>query len=170
MRVFDISQTEGDDLPELAWPRWQPGPRLAMLEEVVRNRRIKPEYGELPSGTLGVSAKGMIVIQSGLEPADTFAVLTYQLAHELLRQLPALSRFSRSVRDTEAGAVSHVICYAVGLYPTRSSADYRQLYNGDLTALNGSLQAIHNTAAQILGEMSRAEAVYCAREASFVAA
>lgn len=110
------------------------------------------------------------MIQSGLDPADAFAVLAHELAHELLHQSPTEQRASRSVRETEAEAVAHVVCHAFGLDSTRSSADYIQLYNGDLAALNGSLQAIQTTAAQILVEMSRAEAVYWAREASFVAA
>lgn len=170
VHVFDIGQTEGGDLPELARPQGEPGPRLEMLEEVVRNRRIELEFRELPGGTMGVSAKGRIMIQSGLDSADAFAVLAHELAHELLHQSPGEGRPSKSLRETEAEAVAHVVCHAFGLDSTQSSADYIQLYNGDLAALNGSLQAIQTTAAQILVEMSRAEAVYWARQASFVAA
>ena len=168
--VFDITQTEGDELPELARPQGEPGPRLAMLEEVVRERRIELEYGELPSGNCGVSAKGKITIQTGLDAAAAFAVLAHELARELLRQSTPTRPSSTRVRETEAEAVAHVICHAVGLDSARSSADYVQLYDGDLTALNGSLQSIQSTAAQILADLSRAEAVYYAREASYVAA
>jgi antirestriction protein ArdC len=171
VHVFDIGQTEGADLPDLARPVGDPGPRLAMLEDVVRRRRIELEYRPLPVGTFGLSAKGKIVMQPGLEPAEAFAVLAHELAHELLHQSTLSEAHpSKCVRETEAEAVAHVICHAFGLDSTRSSADYIQLYDGDLAALNGSLQAIQSTAAQILVEMSRIEAGYNARQASFVAA
>jgi antirestriction protein ArdC len=170
VHVFDIAQTDGDELPELARPEGEPGPRLAMLEEVVRQRRVELEYSELPSGTYGISAKGKIVIQAGLDAAEAFAVLAHELAHQILHQSDGAARPSKCIRETEAEAVAHVVCHAVGLDSTQSSADYIQLYDGDLAALNSSLQAIQNTAAQILVELSRAEAVYYAREASLVAA
>jgi hypothetical protein len=132
--------------------------------------RLRRGYRDLPAGTFGVSTKGKIMIQAGLDPADGFAVLAHELAHELLHQTPGEGRASKCIRETEAEAVAHVVCHAFGLDSTQSSVDYIQLYDGDLAALNGSLQAIQTTAAQILVEMSRAEAVYWARQASFVAA
>jgi len=170
VRVFDISQTEGEDLAELDRPQVGPGPRLEMLEDIVRDRCIELEYSDLPGGTLGVSAQGMILIQSGLDQADAFAVLTRELAHKVLPQFPGSIRPSRNLREVEADAVAQIVCHAFGLDSTKSTADYIQLYNGDLAALSGSLRSIQLTAAKILVEMSRAEAVYYARKASFVAA
>lgn len=170
VRVFDIAQTEGEDLPELARQPGEPGPRLEMLQDVVRHRRIELEYRELPGGRLGVAAQGKNVIQPGLDPADAFAALAYELAHELLLKSPASKRSSRSAREIEAEAVAQVVCHALGLDSTINIADYVQLYNGDLSALSGSLRSIQLTAALILVEMSRAEAIYYARKASFVAA
>lgn len=170
VHVFDISQTIGADLPDLARPQGEPGRYLARLEQLIRNRGLTLEYDDLPGGALGASMPGRIMIQSGLSPADTFAILAHELAHELLHRSKAQKPDSKTVRETEAEAVAHVVCHAFGVDSTRSSADYIQLYRGDLAALNASLQAIQSAAAQILVEMSQAEAIDAPGEAVLAAA
>ena len=50
----------------------------------------------------------------------------------------------------EAEAVAHVVCQALGLDTLEHSADYIQLYSGDVKVLAKSMDHIQKTAAQIL--------------------
>jgi len=81
VHVFDISQTEGEDLPALAPVMGDPGELLPNLERVIRNQGIELRTESLPMGTHGVSEVGAIVISDTLANAERFAVLTHELAH-----------------------------------------------------------------------------------------
>lgn len=155
VHVFDISQTEGAELPELARPHGDPGTRLCTLEAVITRLGIALEYAPLSNGTLGLSLKGKIVVKPGLEPAETFAVLAHELAHELLHQPSEGQRPEKNVRELEAEAVAQAVCHAFGIDSTASSSDYIQIYDGNHDVLAKSLQTIQKTAAQIIVEMSR---------------
>jgi hypothetical protein len=155
VHVFDISQTAGDEIPDLARPQGEPGDCLRRLEEAVTRLGIALEYAPLPGGSLGWSLKGAIIVQPGLEPAETFAVLAHELAHELLHKPSDRPKPSKTVRETEAEGVAHAVCHAFGIDTRKSSSDYIQLYAGGTEALSQSLQAIQTTAAQIIVEMSR---------------
>jgi DNA transposition AAA+ family ATPase len=57
---------------------------------------------------------------------------------------------SKRVRETEAEAVSFVVCDAVGLETGTAAQDYIQLYEGDAKLLTESLDRIQQTANRIL--------------------
>jgi hypothetical protein len=57
---------------------------------------------------------------------------------------------TKTIRETEAEAVAHVVCRALGLNTLNRSADYIQLYNGDTDVLVKSMDHIQKTAARIL--------------------
>ncbi|MDA7979493.1 MAG: ArdC-like ssDNA-binding domain-containing protein [Pirellulales bacterium] len=85
VHVFDVSQTDGDDLPKFAQISGEPGNLLRRLEAVVRDSGITLTYEELPLGTKGVSRNGAIAITEGLGDAEHFAVLAHELAHLCVR-------------------------------------------------------------------------------------
>ena len=140
VHVFDISQTEGEELPELAGIDGDPGDRLRRLESVVADLGIDLHYDNPGGGALGASRNGSIVVCPGMPPAETFAVLVHEVAHELLHQKSGRKRkVSRTVRETEAEAVAYVVCQAMGLETTTRSADYIHMYQGDTETLSQSL-------------------------------
>jgi hypothetical protein len=57
---------------------------------------------------------------------------------------------TKAVRETEAEAVSFVVCHAIGLETRNAASDYIQIWNGDAKLLRGSLEAIQQTAVVIL--------------------
>lgn len=154
VHVFDVSQTDGDPLPEIAKIGGEPHDRLPVLEQVVRDHGIELKYDKVPFGAEGVSCQGKIIISPSLAPAERFAVLVHEFAHELLHQKDRVNRPSKTVRETEAEAVAHVVCSAFGIETTAHSADYIQLYDGNADTLAGSLQAIQSTAAKIIVAIS----------------
>jgi len=82
--VFDISQTEGDELPEPNTVGGDPGPWVARLEAVISSAGIELEESDDLGGADGMSTLGRIVVAKGLSAAERFAVLAHELAHEEL--------------------------------------------------------------------------------------
>jgi hypothetical protein len=154
VHVFDVSQTEGAELPEFAGIQGDPGVRLERLEGIVGDCGIRLEYDFPGCGALGVSRDGSIVVRPDMPPAETFAVLAHELAHELLHQQTGRRQeVSRTVLETEAEAVSYVVCQAMGLETTTRSSDYIQLYRGDVATLSESLDLIQKTAASLIEQL-----------------
>ena len=115
VHVFDISQTEGEDLPEFARVHGEPGDNLARIEQVIRDAGVKLEYAPLPLGTQGASSGGKIVVRPDLSESETVAILVHEHAHEMLHQKGGRKHeCSRTVRETEAEAVAFVVCQALG--------------------------------------------------------
>ncbi|MEZ6117119.1 MAG: ArdC family protein [Pirellulaceae bacterium] len=158
VHVFDVSQTDGKPLPEFARATGDPGDNLEKMESFIRNRGIQLAYEEIPSGADGVSRKGQIVVRPDLDPATTLMVLIHEYAHECLHQANRRHETTKTIRETEAEAVAHVVGQALGLQSLAQSADYIHLYNGDVEVLTASLDHIQKTAAHILdGITSQAE-------------
>jgi len=148
--VFDISQTEGQPLPEFAKVQGDPGVYLARLEWFIADRGIRLERSANLRTAEGVSTGGAILVKAHLVAADEFSVLVHELAHEMLHRDPVIRPQDRNVREAEAEAVAYVVCQAIGLDVNTASSDYIQLYNGDKTTLMASLDRIQLTAAKIL--------------------
>ena len=150
--VFDVSQTDGQELPEPSRVGGDPRHHLAAIKEIVQAKGITLDYDDLPIGADGVSRGGRISIRPGLEPANEFSVIAHELAHELLHrgdQRPT----SKTVRETEAEAVAFVVCQAIGLQTGTAASDYIQLYDGKTETLAASLDRIQHTAAEIIAAL-----------------
>jgi len=150
-----VSQTEGEDLPEFASITGDPGENIAALEHMIRSEGIELEYDYPASGAQGVSQKGKIMVRPDLPPAEHFSVLVHEASHEFLHAGKERRKSTtKTIRETEAEAVAHVVCRAVGIESTSHSADYIQLYHGDVEVLTESLDSIQKTAARILNALA----------------
>jgi hypothetical protein len=105
VHVFDVSQTEGNPLPEPATVCGDPGEHTARLKALVAERGITLDHAGIPAGADGCSSGGRISIRKGLSPAQEFAVLAHELAHELLHHGKDRPQTAK-VRETEAEAVA----------------------------------------------------------------
>jgi len=159
VHVFDIEQTEGDELPTLSQPVGDAAKWIVPTETLVRSKGIELLYSDLPEGTYGYSAKGKIAIQNGLSPARALSTLIHELAHEVLHP-DTESRKSNShiVKETEAEAVSHIVCQAIGIVSLEHSTDYIHLHDGDCEVLAKSMQRIQKCATSILKDLLDREA------------
>lgn len=153
VRVFDVSQTDGQPLAEFAPIRGDPGEYLTRLRELVTQQNIKLEYDDIPGGAEGLSRGGSITIQKGLSPAEDFSVLVHEWAHEMLHKKDRRAETTKTQRETEAEAVAFVVSKTIGLDTSTRTSDYIQLYQGDAKTLSSSLELIQKTAAEILGEL-----------------
>jgi len=154
VHVFDISQTEGDDLPKLARPTGDVAQWIEPMERLIESKGITLQYGVLDRGTYGQSSLKKITILSGLRSPMRLEVLVHELAHELLHpDREVRKELSHAVMETEAQAVAQVVCQALGLDAIEYSADYIHLHNGDSQVFAKSMQRIQKCAAAILNEL-----------------
>lgn len=145
--VFDISQTEGADLPEFASVQGDPSRYQEKLDNLISANGITVEYSDTLHA-YGMSTGGKIVIRSGLSPAQDFSVKVHELAHELLHH--SGEKLSKTQKETEAEAVAYVVCQSVGLDTNTAFTDYIQLYKGDKDTLVTSIQRIKDVSGRIL--------------------
>jgi hypothetical protein len=151
--VFDVSQTDGVELPALNEVTGDPGENIDRLAAFLKSKGIQLVYTEKIAPALGMSYGGRIAILSGQSKAETFATLVHETAHELLHRSERRTVTTKTVRETEAEAVAFVVGKAVGLVNDNASASYIQLYHGNASLLAESLEVIQQTASAILAAL-----------------
>jgi hypothetical protein len=151
--VFDISQTDGVDLPALQQVTGDPGENIDRLVAYLNSKGIVLSYNENIAPALGMSYGGRIVLLPGQSKAETFATLVHEAAHELLHRSERRTATTKTVRETEAEAVAFVVGKAVGLVNDEASAEYIQIYHGNASLLAESLEVIQQTASVILAAL-----------------
>jgi N-terminal domain of anti-restriction factor ArdC len=152
--VFDVSQTEGKELPTLTDVQGDVSSYRERLLKFVESQKIKLNYSERIAPAKGLSFGGKITLLTGMQPAEEFSTLVHELAHEMLHRSERRTLTTKKVRETEAEAVAFVVCQSVGLETGTASEDYIRLWNGDAKLLAESLEVVQRTAAVILGAIS----------------
>lgn len=167
--VFDVSQTEGKELPELSERvRGNVGDYRERLVDFILSQGIQLEFKESIAPALGMSYGGKIAILPGQSPAEEFSTLVHEASHELLHKAERRTATTKTVRETEAEAIAFVVGKTIGLDTGRASADYIHLYHGNAALLTESLEVIQKTSAVILSalENSAAESTTTAKQDS----
>lgn len=148
--VFDISQTDGEDLPDLGRVAGDPGEHLDRLVAFATSCDISIEYTDALGAADGTSSMGTIQLRTSLDPAESFSVLAHEMAHELLHTREDRKELSKQVMELEAEATAFVVTSAIGLDVGTAAVDYIQLYRGDAQTLSDSLDRIQKAAQKIL--------------------
>ena len=149
VHVFDISQTEGDPLPEPSKVTGEVGANLERIQRVVVDSGIELKFEQL-DGAHGYSVGGKVVIDQSLSDAEKFQTIAHELAHERLHQGERKAVATKTVKETEAEAVGFIVSQAFGLDSMTHCADYIQLYDGNADTLRESLSHIQKTAQWII--------------------
>jgi hypothetical protein len=157
--VFDVSQTEGAELPAMREMSGEVGENRDRLLSFIRKQGIELVFTENIAPALGMSYGGRIAVLPGQSEAEEFSTLVHELAHEMLHKAERCTATTKVVRETEAEAIAFVVGKAVGLETGTASADYIHLYHGNASLLAESLEVIQQTSAVILAalEPSRTE-------------
>jgi antirestriction protein ArdC len=149
--VFDVSQTEGAELPEFSERvSGSAGEYRDRLVDFVIAQGIALEFKESIAPALGMSYGGKIALLPGQSSAEEFSTLVHELAHEMLHKAERRTATTKTVRETEAEAIAFVVGKTIGLETGRASADYIHLYHGNAALLTESLEVIQKTSAVIL--------------------
>ncbi|MBB5064929.1 ArdC family protein [Granulicella mallensis] len=151
--VFDVSQTNGVDLPTMHEVRGEPGENIERLAAFLKEQGIQLIYRDDLQGALGKSYGGRIAILSGQSKAEEFSTLVHETAHEMMHKAERRTATTKTIRELEAEAVAFVVGKAIGLINGTASADYIQLYQGNASLLAESLEVIQQTTNVILAAL-----------------
>jgi len=151
--VWDVSQTDGDPLPEnpdvMSVKGEITGELLSALEEVVRAEGIDLEYvDKIFRGAVGMSRKGKIDVRADLNREQRFSVLAHELGHGLLHGPQERTKLSRKVKELEAEATAFVVSRHFGL--DTKAPTYLALYRVEEVDITASLDRIVSTASKII--------------------
>ncbi len=107
--VFDVSQTEGAELPELREISGDVGENRDRLIAFIERQGIELVFTERIAPALGMSYGGRIAILPGQSKAEEFSTLVHELAHEMLHK--AERRTATTQDGTRDGGRGHRLCH-----------------------------------------------------------
>jgi antirestriction protein ArdC len=151
--VFDVSQTDGAELPTIREIGGDVGENRELLFAFVEQQGIELSFSESIAPALGMSYVGRIALLPGQSKAEEFSTLVHELAHELLHRTERRTATTKVMRETEAEAVAFIVGKSVGLDTGTASADYIRLYDGNAALLTESLEVIQHASAAILAAL-----------------
>jgi antirestriction protein ArdC len=155
--VFDISQTEGEELATLPISRLS-GDAPAVLDaltEYARGLKYSVEFCEFAEPNKNGQtdfASYRITIRKGLSPAQTVKTMAHELAHILLNHIGC-----RSIAELEAESTAFVICDALGIDSGAYSFAYVANWSTDpdygIDRIKRHAERIQKTASTILATL-----------------
>jgi len=161
--VFDVSQTEGRELPSLGVESLT-GTVEGYEKLLSTLKSISPvpvSEGPLPPGVHGAyyHAEQKITLSPGMSEAQTIKTLVHEIAHAKLHALPVEGGIivgahekDRRTREVEAESVAYTVCQYLGLDTRDYSFGYITGWSSgrEQTELRASLECIRNTAAELI--------------------
>ena len=147
--VFDVSQTEGDPLPdEPNWHDFEKNPEVeAALKAFATSKGIKIEIVQNLHGADGACSGGRIRI---LPNAGTRTMI-HELAHEILHWGHPELKLSTKQEEIEADATAFVVAqYFNFSQDSQTSPNYLALHNADSKAILACFKRIRATSVQII--------------------
>jgi DNA primase len=150
--VFDVSQTDGDELPEpchlLAGDA--PSAVWAKLAEQVASAGFSLDRGPCgpANGCTDYSGR-TVTVRPDVDPAQATKTLAHELAHVLLHE-PA-DALSREQREVEAESVAFIVCKSLGVDSEDYSFGYVASWGTDTDLISKTAGRVIATARTILG-------------------
>jgi hypothetical protein len=156
VNVFDVSQTEGDPLPEAVRPRAEllrgdaPGWLWDQIATQIHGRGYRIERGDC-GGANGstIWADRLVRVRDDVEPAQAVKTLTHELAH-ILCDHETRTDTSRPLREVEAESAACIVVAVAGLDSLAYSVPYVASWAGDRDAVCASAQRVLAVADTIL--------------------
>lgn len=162
--VFDVSQTEGKELPSLGSSALSGNVEQyeTMIERLKNLSPVPVAFEDFSKNAHGYFSKleQRIVVKAGLSEVQTVKTLVHEIAHAKLHNnldaLETVSTKDRAVKEIEAESVAYIVCQHLGI----DTADYSFGYvagwgrSRALDELKNSLSTIHSTAVDIIDSIS----------------
>lgn len=152
--VFDISQTEGDEIPDIVTLLDGSSDELREAFEAlvkfsakrgvpVIRKPLAPENGYFSR------EQNHIAVHSGLSDLHALKTLCHEVAHSILHATDEGS--SRSTKEVEAESTAFVVMHALGLDTSDYSFGYVASWsNGDTRVIRGVAERVQKAAKEIL--------------------
>jgi antirestriction protein ArdC len=152
--VFDVSQTEGPELPTIGYGQGVDGDHTALYDRLVaaaQGHGITVMREDMAESTYGYSQGGKIALNTRQSSSDLVPVLIHEIAHEVLHQVVGgREGTTKQSREVQAEATAYAVCAGLGI-PYADSGVYLALYGADRAAIKASLDAIKRGVSTIMG-------------------
>lgn len=133
--VFDVSQTDGEPLPEMDRSLSEEPPEgfVEDLEAAVEHAGYSVSYEPVPGSTEGFTEPSTkrVVVDSSLSPGSRASVLAHELGHIAAGHVDETEHYhtgaggQRGAMEVEAESIAHVLCRSAGMTtPATTSAPY----------------------------------------------
>jgi len=126
--VFDISQTEGEPIPQLPSPKilkddsQQIQQTIQALEQFAKQRDNPVSYKPLQANGVYTLKSKTITIKNSLPPLQTLKTLIHELAHAIMH--PDTNTEPSHTLELEAESCAFLVCDALGLDSSQYSFAY----------------------------------------------
>ena len=161
--VFDVSQTEGRELPDIAVDELT-GDVDRFKDFFAAQEQVSPVpvgFEKIEGGAHGYYhlEEKRIAIDEGMSDLQTLKTAIHEIAHAKLHDIDLNApkeekkpRVDRRTREVEAESVAYTVCQHYGLDTSDYSFGYVAGWSSgkELAELRGSLETIRNTAAEMI--------------------
>lgn len=151
VNVFDISQTEGKELPKI-------NARLTgdikgyedYIEAVKQNVPVPVEFIDIYGEANGFFDRERIAVRKGMSEIQTIKTLIHEAAHAILHSTP--EEKTRETKEVEAESVAYTVCSHFGIDTSEYSFGYIASWSStkELKELRDSLETIQKTASDFI--------------------
>lgn len=164
--VFDVSQTEGRDLPTIGATRLNGTVEnfQYFYDKLVSLSPVAVTVDQVPRQANGYYShvEQRIVLRPGLSEIQTIKTLVHEISHAMLHnpdQVPPEERKDRHEKEVEAESIAYVVCQHFGIDTSEYSFGYVAGWSKgkELSELKDSLDLIHRTAGEIITALDEPE-------------
>lgn len=150
--VFDISDTEGDAIPQFFYGLGDEYTEMYnTLTGIMQNQGINV-VEENCGSAMGVSYGGLVKIHTEQDGTNKFLTLIHEYAHELLHKGSENSTLSRGLKECQAEATAYIVAGYFGL-ESPMSADYLRSWGNDSESLKANLRPVIRASQTIINQM-----------------
>ncbi len=165
--VFDVSQTEGKPLPQLAHDLAGNVANYDMFMEALRRSSPVPISIEVMNGKMDGYfdlEHQDIAIRKGMSEVQTVSAVIHEMGHALLHnrtketeQTAEQEKLSRNTEEVQAESISYAVCAYYGIATGENSFGYIASWSKDKTLpeLRESLEIINKTAGGLINDIDR---------------
>ena len=168
VKVFDVAQTEGKPLPQLAATLTGSVEQYEVFTEALRRSSPVPVTIKAIDPSMdGFFSPGnqAITIREGMSQVQTVSAMVHEIAHSKLhdydRQQAAdgkeVVKKDRHTEEVEAESVSYAVCQYFGIQTGDNSFGYIASWSEskELKELRASLETINRTASELITDVER---------------
>ena len=154
--VFDISQTDGEDVPTLCDELTGTVKNFSELLENLKNVSPVPvEFEEIKTGAKGYYsfAENVIRVNEGMSEIQTIKTLVHEISHAILHEKENGEEkdADRGTKEVQAESVAYTVCSMLGIDTSDYSFEYVAGWSKgkEVKELNASMEVIRRTAKDI---------------------
>ena len=159
--VFDVSQTEGKELPELAATLNGRVENYELLKEAIQKVAPVPiNFAELEANMDGFfSFKNQsITIREGMSEVQTVCAMIHETAHSILHNTNNKDEMkSQKTEEIEAESIAYAVCKYFGIDTADNSFGYLAAWSKDkeVKELKESLETINSTSSTLISSIEK---------------